>query len=81
MASKETFIDTLRSGWNAMSTEQRTLVGTLAAVDILAKGAALWDLNRTDRGSLRGPKWLWAATIPVFNTVGWLAYFALGRKY
>ncbi|QYH19719.1 PLDc N-terminal domain-containing protein [Corynebacterium aquatimens] len=81
MASNETFLDTLRDGWNAMSNEQRTFVGILAAVDTAAKGAALWDLARVDDRSLRGPKWLWATTIPVLNTVGWLAYFTVGRKY
>lgn len=81
MASNETFLDTLRDGWNAMSTEQRTFVGILAGIDTAAKGAALVDLARADDRSLRGPKWLWGVVIPAVNTLGWLAYFTVGKKH
>ncbi|MCP1387090.1 PLDc N-terminal domain-containing protein [Corynebacterium sp. TA-R-1] len=79
--AKDSFLDTLRDGWNAMSGEQRTIAGILVGIDTLGKGAALWDLARADDRSLRGPKWLWGVAIPAVNTLGWLAYFTVGRKY
>ena len=80
MASNDTILDTLRDGWNAMSREQRKIVGILAGIDTVGKSAALWDLARADARSLRGPKWLWGVTIPAVNTLGWLAYFTVGKK-
>lgn len=80
MASNDSFLDTLRDGWNAMSSDQRKFVGIIAGIDTVGKSAALWDLSRADAGSIRGPKWLWGVMIPAINTLGWLAYFAVGKK-
>lgn len=74
------FTDAIQDGWNAMSTEQRTIVGVLGLVDAAGKAAALFDLSRTDAKKLRGPKWLWGSIIPFVNTLGWAAYFAVGKK-
>lgn len=71
---------TLQEGWAALSTDQKAIVGGLAAVDAAGKAAALVDLARRDRRRVRGPKQLWAPVIAAVNTGGWAAYFLFGRK-
>ena len=66
--------------WNAMSKDQKTIVGVLAAVDTLGKALALRDLARAKDSKLRGPKWLWTPIIGTVNTFGWLGYFLIGKK-
>lgn len=73
-------IGTIKDSWNALSSDQRTLVGILGAVDAVGKAVALWDMARTDERNLRGPKWLWTPVIGAVNTFGWLAYFTVGKK-
>lgn len=73
-------IDEFKKVWNSLNSEQRTIAGVIAAVDTAAKGYALWDLSRTDSSKLRGPKWLWTPVIGAVNTIGWLAYFVVGKK-
>lgn len=74
-------IQSLREAWNALSKEEKTAAGILGAIDTAAKGIALWDLARTDSKKLRGPKWLWTSVIGAVNTIGWLSYFIVGKKY
>lgn len=80
MAQKTTIAGTLQDGWNAMSTEQRAMAGILGGIDVAGKTAALIDLVRADAAALRGPKWLWAPVVAVVNTLGWAAYFTVGKK-
>lgn len=73
-------LTTLRESWDELSTDQKTLVGVLVAIDTVGKAWALRDLARTDARRIRGPKWLWTPIIGTVNTAGWLAYFAVGKK-
>lgn len=78
--SSNELLGTLKDTWNALSADQRTFVGVLAAVDAVGKAVALWDMARTDDRKLRGPKWLWTPVIGAVNTFGWLAYFTVGKR-
>lgn len=71
---------TLKDGWKALSKGQKKVVGGLAAVDAAGKALALRDLARTDSRRVRGPKFLWAPLIGAVNTLGWAAYFLVGKK-
>jgi len=73
-------LGSLKDAWNAMSSDQRTAVGMLGALDTAGKAIALWDLARTDSKKLRGPKLIWTPIIGAVNTFGWLAYFTVGKK-
>lgn len=73
-------IGTIKDAWNGLSSDQRTIVGILGAIDAVGKAVALWDLARTDNRKLRGPKLLWTPVIGAVNTLGWLAYFVVGKK-
>lgn len=73
-------VGSLKDSWNALSSDQRTVVGVLGAIDTAAKAFALWDLARTDSKKLRGPKMMWTPIIGAVNTFGWLAYFVIGKK-
>lgn len=73
-------IGTIKDAWNGLSSDQRTIVGILGAIDAVGKAVALWDLARTDGRKLRGPKLLWTPVIGAVNTFGWLAYFVVGKK-
>lgn len=73
-------IGTIKDAWNGLSSDQRTIVGILGAIDAVGKAVALWDLARTDNRKLRGPKLLWTPVIGAVNTFGWLAYFVVGKK-
>lgn len=70
----------LRDAWNSMSTDQKTIVGVLTALDTVGKALALRDLAKTEDRQLLGPKWLWTPIIGVVNTFGWVAYFLIGKK-
>lgn len=78
-ASSE-LIGTIKDSWNALSSDQRTIVGILGAIDAAGKAAALWDLARTDGRKLRGSKLIWTPIIAAVNTFGWLGYFTFGKK-
>ena len=52
----------------------------LATIDTAGKAFALRDLARTNSKRVRGPKWLWTPVIGAVNTLGWVAWFAVGKK-
>lgn len=79
--SNSDLIGSLKDSWNALSSDQRTIVGVLGALDGVGKAVALWDLSRTDSRKLRGSKLLWTPIIGAVNTFGWLAYFTIGKKH
>ena len=73
-------IDSFKEAWNSLSKEEKTVAGIFGAIDTALKGYALWDLSRTKADKLRGPKWFWTTFIGAVNTVGWAAYFTVGKK-
>lgn len=80
MARNNEIIDTIRDAWNGLSSDQKTLAGVLATIDTVGKAFALRDLARTNSKRVRGPKWLWTPVIGAVNTLGWVAWFAVGKK-
>ena len=82
MATKRNndIIDTIRDAWNGLSSDQKTIAGVLATIDTAGKAFALRDLARTNSKRVRGPKWLWTPVIGAVNTLGWVAWFAVGKK-
>lgn len=80
MANNSDIIDTLRDAWNGLSSDQKTVAGVLATIDTAGKAFALRDLARTNSKRIRGPKWLWTPVIGAVNTLGWVAYFVVGKK-
>ena len=80
MAKSNEIIDTIRDAWNGLSSDQKTLAGVLATIDTAGKAFALRDLARTNSKRVRGPKWLWTPVIGAVNTLGWVAWFAVGKK-
>ena len=80
MARNNDIIDTIKDAWNGLSSDQKTLAGVLATIDTAGKAFALRDLARTDSKRVRGPKWLWTPVIGAVNTLGWVAWFAVGKK-
>lgn len=81
MARNNDIIDTVRDAWNGLSSDQKTIAGVLATIDTAGKAFALRDLARTNSKRVRGPKWLWTPVIGAVNTLGWVAYFAVGKKH
>lgn len=81
MARNNDIIDTIRDAWNGLSSDQKTIAGVLATIDTAGKAFALRDLARTNSKRVRGPKWLWTPVIGAVNTLGWVAYFAVGKKH
>ena len=80
MARNNEIIDTIRDAWNGLSSDQKTLAGVLATIDTAGKAFALRDFARTNSKRVRGPKWLWTPVIGAVNTLGWVAWFAVGKK-
>ena len=80
MANNSDIIDTIRDAWNGLSSDQKTIAGVLATIDTAGKAFALRDLARTNSKRVRGPKWLWTPIIGAVNTLGWAAWFAVGKK-
>ncbi|MDL0403607.1 hypothetical protein HMPREF3151_04680 [Corynebacterium sp. HMSC05H05] len=80
MARNNEIIETIRDAWNGLSSDQKTLAGVLATIDTAGKAFALRDLARTNSKRVRGPKWLWTPVIGAVNTLGWVAWFAVGKK-
>ena len=80
MARNNKIIDTIRDAWNGLSSDQKTIAGVLATIDTAGKAFALRDLARTNSKRVRGPKWLWTPVIGAVNTLGWVAWFAVGKK-
>ena len=81
MARNNDIIDTIKDAWNGLSSDQKTIAGVLATIDTAGKAFALRDLARTNSKRVRGPKWLWTPVIGAVNTLGWVAYFAVGKKH
>ena len=81
MARNNEIIDTIRDAWNGLSSDQKTIAGVLATIDTAGKAFALRDLARTNSKRVRGPKWVWTPVIGAVNTLGWVAWFALGKKH
>lgn len=80
MARNNDIIDTIKDAWNGLSSDQKTIAGVLATIDTAGKAFALRDLARTNSKRVRGPKWLWTPVIGAVNTLGWVAWFAVGKK-
>jgi len=80
MARNNEIIDTIRDAWNGLSSDQKTIAGVLATIDTAGKAFALRDLARTNSKRVRGPKWVWTPVIGAVNTLGWVAWFAVGKK-
>ena len=80
MARNNDIIDTIKDAWNGLSSDQKTIAGVLATIDTAGKAFALRDLARTNSKRVRGPKWLWTPVIGAVNTLGWVAYFVVGKK-
>ena len=80
MARNNDIIDTIKDAWNGLSSDQKTIAGVLATIDTAGKAFALRDLARTNSKRVRGPKWLWTPVIGAVNTLGWIAWFAVGKK-
>ena len=80
MARSNDIIDTIKDAWNGLSSDQKTIAGVLATIDTAGKAFALRDLARTNSKRVRGPKWLWTPVIGAVNTLGWVAWFAVGKK-
>ena len=80
MARNNDIIDTIKDAWNGLSSDQKTIAGVLATIDTAGKAFALRDLARTNSKRVRGPKWVWTPVIGAVNTLGWVAWFAVGKK-
>ena len=80
MARNNDIIDSIKGAWNGLSSDQKTIAGVLATIDTAGKAFALRDLARTNSKRVRGPKWLWTPVIGAVNTLGWVAWFAVGKK-
>lgn len=70
----------LSESWKELSPGERAVVGVLGAADAVGKSLALASLARTPKEKVRGPKLLWTPLIAGVNTLGWLAWFAVGKK-
>jgi hypothetical protein len=52
----------------------------LAILQLTLMAIGLWDLSRPDRRVRGGNKAVWAVVIVVFQMLGPLAYFLVGRE-
>lgn len=80
MTTTNEIIRSIKDAWNGLSSDQKTIAGVLATIDTAGKAFALRDLARTNSKRVRGPKWLWTPVIGAVNTLGWVAWFAVGKK-
>jgi hypothetical protein len=71
--------DVRKKKWSELTAAQRWMILTGAVVQLLLQAATLWDLRRRSADELRGSKRWWTAAAFV-NTVGPIAYFAVGRR-
>ncbi len=71
-----------RTRWSDLSATTRGVLVTVAAVDGLARVAALVDLVRRPAEQVRGNKAGWAAALALVNSAGVLpaVYFLRGRR-
>ena len=65
--------------WGELTRAQRRAVVAAAVVQLVLQAATLWDLRRRSDDELRGSRRWWTAAAFV-NTVGPMAYFAVGRR-
>ena len=65
--------------WSDFSPSQRRAIYAAGAAEALLTGAALLDLARRPRQSVRGPKLAWVLASFV-QPVGPIAYFGWGRR-
>lgn len=67
--------------WSDLSQRQQSLIVAGAVLDGVLKVAMMRDLRRRDAALVRGPKWLWRASLPV-GSAGVIpaAYFVCGRR-
>ena len=65
--------------WSDFTPTQQAVIVAAAAVEVVLTTAALADLVRRPRATVRGPKALWALGCFV-QPVGPVAYLALGRR-
>jgi hypothetical protein len=68
-----------RRRWADLTDRQRTIVLTLASVQLSLAATAWADLARRPADQVNGRKAVWAAIIAV-NFVGPLSYFRWGRR-
>ncbi|MET0765924.1 MAG: PLDc N-terminal domain-containing protein [Blastococcus sp.] len=68
-----------RRRWADLTDRQRTIVLTLASIQLSLAATAWADLARQPADQVNGRKALWAAIIAV-NFVGPLSYFRWGRR-
>ena len=67
-----------RKKWSELTTQQRTGVLALIAVQAALAAFAQRDLGSRSAAELRGPKILWR--FATLNTIGALAYILVGRQ-
>jgi hypothetical protein len=65
--------------WSRLNPAQRAGLVVLATAQIGLALTAAVDLARRPRDAVNGPKWRWAAVLPV-NFLGPLAYLRWGRR-
>jgi hypothetical protein len=68
-----------RTRWADLTDRQRTIVLTLASIQLSLAATAWADLARQPADQVNGRKAVWAAIIAV-NFVGPLSYFCWGRR-
>jgi len=68
--------------WSQMSPQRRRFLVIMGVVEGILKIAALRDLKRRPASEVRGPKWLWAASVMTVSSGGVLpvSYFLFGRR-
>ena len=68
--------------WTQMSPERRRFLVIVGVIEGILKIAALRDMKRRPASEIRGPKWLWAASVAVVSSAGVLpaSYFVFGRR-
>jgi len=64
--------------WSDLTQQQRAGVLALVAIQAVLATLAQRDLGSRTSDQLRGPKWLWR--LLTLNTVGAVAYLAVGRR-
>ncbi len=71
-----------RRRWSDLSEGKRRLLVVAGATEGILKLAALIDIKQRPAEQIRGPRWLWAASIAVVGSAGVLpiSYFAFGRR-
>ena len=69
---------TRKPRWSELSLRQKAMILGVIAVQAALAAAAQHDLSARGAGQVRGPKLLWR--VVTMNTVGALAYFAVGQR-